>query len=232
MKKFICLFIATCTCFSAIGHTDVPSTREVLKSYAHDHQEIAAGYNALVAKWEAYKHETPNWDMDRLLLAIEYAAKKHAGQVRKDTAKSPYIIHPIGVTAMLWDIGNVRSVNVLTAGLLHDALEDTDATETEIEALFGPRVLYTVKEVTNDPTLKGDAIKQWQVDHAPTMSLDAQLVKLADRLYNVSDLTTSPPPSWSQEKVESYRDWGRKLLAALRGANQPLEEALETRTQA
>lgn len=83
-----------------------------------------------------------------------------------------------------------------------------------------------MKEVTNDPTLSGEENKQRQVDNAPEMSLDGQLVKLADRLYNVRDLN-NPPPSWSKEKVDEYYDWGEKLLAALRGSNEDLELALQ-----
>lgn len=231
MKKFTYLLVAALSLFGGALRADVNSTRELLQSYSANHPKVTETYDRLITEWESCHRQTPNWDLFRLLTAVEFAAQKHAGQVRKDAEMTPYIIHPLGVTALLWETGKVRSVNVLVAGLLHDTLEDTDATEGEIESLFGPRVLYTIKELTNDPTLEGDAIKEWQVQHAPTMSLDAQLVKLADRVYNVTDLSTSPPPSWPQEKIDSYRSWGRKLLDALRGANPPLEETLEALTQ-
>lgn len=216
--------------FTNPAFADIDSTREVLRSFSEERLEVTEAYNQLVSKWESYSnHHQDHWDFEKLLAAIEFAAEKHEGQVRKDVDATPYIIHPIGVAGLLWDIGEVRSVNVLIGALLHDTLEDTSTSENEIEELFGPRVLYTVKEVTNDPSLDSQENKQRQVDHAPTMSLDGQLVKLADRLYNVLDLEKSPPPSWSQEKIDNYRLWGRKLLQALRGTNQRLEDALEAR---
>ena len=120
----------------------------------------------------------------------------------------------------------MRSLNVLISALLHDTLEDTDATPEEIESLFGRRVRETVEELTNNPSMSGEENKQRQVDHAPSLSLNAQLVKLADRLYNIRDLR-NPPPTWNREKVTAYLNWGYKLLRALRGTNAYLENALE-----
>lgn len=203
---------------------DVSSARDVLGQYSEYNGDVLEAYDQAVESWQGYCQE--GWDMDRLLLAVEYAAKMHAGQVRKDASRTPYIVHPIGVANLLWEQGEVRSVNVLVAALLHDTLEDTDATEEEIEALFGYRVKETVREVTNDPGLSGEENKQRQVDHAPWMSLDAQLVKLADRVYNVRDLSP-PPPAWSKEKVDGYYQWGQRLLAALKGTNRGLENTLQ-----
>lgn len=205
---------------------DVNSTREILGHFSNHHPQVLKSYDKLVYQWVNYESSYPGeWDLDRLLLAVEFAAIKHEKQTRKDEEKTPYIIHPIGVAKLLWEVGEIRSSNVLIAALLHDTLEDTDATEEEIEHLFGSRVLETVKELTNDPTLNTQENKQRQVDHAKDLSLNGQLVKLADRLYNVRDLEI-PPPSWTQEKIDEYRKWGAKLLIALRGTNPQLENAL------
>ena len=210
INKWFKILIISFLCFGSYSFADINSTRVVLSSYCSDNSRVLELYDRVAKSWSEYEeHHKGHWDLERLLKAVEYAAKKHEGQVRKDAEKTPYIIHPIGVAELLWDVGNIRSVNVLTSALLHDTLEDTDATEEKIEALFGSRVLYTVKEVTNDPTISSQENKQRQVNHAPTMSLDGQLVKLADRLYNVRDLN-SPPPSWSDEKVDEYYSWGEK----------------------
>jgi len=213
-------------CLASYAFTDESSTREVLRNYSQDNHRVLEVYDRVIERWSEYKHQHKEWDLEKLLRALEYAAEKHEGQVRKDAEQTPYIVHPIGVSELVWDVGNIRSVNVLTAALLHDTLEDTDASADEIESLFGSRVLYTVQEVTNDPNLSGEENKQRQVDHAPTMSLDGQIVKLADRLYNVSDLK-SPPPSWSNKKIDQYYSWGEKLLIALKGTNEGLELALQ-----
>ncbi len=221
--------MAAFLCLGSYSFADVHSTREVLRSYSSNNPKVLQVYDRVTKSWVEYValHEG-QWDLEKLLKAVEFAAEKHEGQVRKDKEKTPYIVHPIGVSELLWDIGSVRSVNVLTSALLHDTLEDTDATEAEIEPLFGDRALYTVREVSNDPNLSGEENKQRQIDHAPMMSLDGQLVKLADRLYNVRDLDP-PPPSWSDEKVDGYYAWGEKLLFALRGTNSGLENALQRR---
>lgn len=209
---------------------DVSSTREVLSHFSNNHRGVLKSYDRLAYQWECYESSYPGeWDLDKLLQAVEFAAKKHANQKRKDRAATPYIIHPIGVAKLLWEVGAIRSTNVLVAALLHDTLEDTNTSEGEIESLFGVLVLNTVKEVTKDPLLSTDENKQREIDHAPFMSLNAQLVKLADRLYNVRDLEV-PPPTWSQEKINQYREWGGKLLRALRGTNIRLENALAALT--
>ncbi len=202
-------------------------TRDMLATYTEDNTSVLEMYYAIADQWETYHSEHENFPLNDLLAAVQYATIHHNGQYRKDAAHTPYIIHPIGVCRLLWEIGEIRSRNVLTAAILHDTLEDTDATEEEIEQLFGSRVLYTVQELTNDPNLSSDDNKQRQVDHAPHMSLDGQLAKLSDRLYNIQDLKDSPPPSWTQDDIDRYYSWGEKLLHALTGANTALEAELK-----
>ncbi len=200
---------------------------ETLCDLLPDNSQIRALTTRLIHEWEAYKASgNKNFEIDALILAIIYGAEKHHGQKRKDAAGTPYIIHPLQVCYNLWDIGQVRNSNILISSILHDSLEDTDATESEIEKYFGKRVCETIKEVSNDPNLDTNANKQRQIDHVPLMSQDARLLKLADRLANIVDLRT-PPPSWNTEKVDGYFTWGEKLLTALRGTNANLEAALE-----
>lgn len=198
-----------------------------LQPLASSNPHVLKMYDESVAEWFSYYQETDNnFDLPLLLKAVIFSATKHEGQFRKDTASTPYIIHPLGVARSLWEEGQVRDENVLVAALLHDTLEDTDANAEEIESEFGNTVSYTVAEHTNDPSLSGEQNKQRQIDHAPALSLNAQLVKLADRLYNIRDLRI-PPADWSEQKVENYRIWGEKLLHALKGTNPSLEHLLE-----
>ena len=76
--------------------------------------------------------------------ALVFATEKHAGQTRQDG--SPYIYHPIKVAELLKDTG--YDLRYQIAGILHDVLEDTDATEEEVRA-FGEDVLEAVKLVTS-----------------------------------------------------------------------------------
>ena len=215
-----------------LSFEDVASTREVLGHYSSENPKVLEMYDQASALWTKYSSLNPGeWKLEKLLAAVEYAAKKHEGQTRKDAEKTPYIIHPIGVSKILWEIGGIRDIDILSAALLHDTLEDTDATEEDITALFSGRVLSIIKELSNDPNLSTEENKQRQIDHAPHLSYEAKLVKLADRLYNVRDLVP-PPPDWSPEKVEGYYSWGEKLLDALRGTHKDLEEALENQLEA
>ncbi|NWH96310.1 MESH1 pyrophosphohydrolase, partial [Aegithalos caudatus] len=106
-------------------------------------------------------------EMARLLEAVDFAARKHKDQRRKDPEGTPYINHPI--------------------------VEDTDTTFSEIEQCFGAEVRRVVEEVTDDKTLPKMERKRLQIEHAPVCSRRAKLVKLADKLYNLRDLNRCTP---------------------------------------
>ena len=124
-------------------------------------------------------------EIDLLLTALRFSADKHCHQRRKDDLGSPYINHPIQVAETLWRIGGVRDLVLIIAALLHDTLEDTDATAAEILALFGVEVLNLVQEVSDDKTLPKAQRKRLQVETAPKKSFRAKQLKLADKSCNV-----------------------------------------------
>lgn len=158
-----------------------------------------------------------------LLKAVHFAAEKHKGQKRKDAEASPYINHPIQVTEILWRIGGVRDTTLLLAAVLHDTLEDTDATPEEIQEMFGGDVLALVKEVTDDKSLPKQVRKQRQVETAPHKSHRARMLKLADKISNVQDIIHTPPKDWSHERRREYVLWSERVVAGLRGVNEHLE---------
>jgi guanosine-3',5'-bis(diphosphate) 3'-pyrophosphohydrolase len=98
-----------------------------------------------------------------LLKAANFAAKKHRNQRRKDSARTPYINHPIGVANILTEEGDVDDIATLQAALLHDTVEDTDTTLEEIEQIFGEEVRKIVDEVTDDKRLPYEERKRLQV---------------------------------------------------------------------
>lgn len=200
--------------------------RLTLEQRASQNPQVMQMFDETVTLWhQHFIEQKGEFDLATLLKAVAFAAAKHEGGRRKDAAKTPYIIHPIAVARSLWEEGGIRSVNVLVAALLHDTIEDTGTKPEEIKKLFGKRVCTTVQELSNDPDLSRDENKQRQVDHAPEMSLDAQLVKLADRLCNIRDLRC-PPLAWSRAQVLDYLGWGEKLLKALKGTHSELEKLL------
>ena len=86
----------------------------------------------------------PNADMARVDKSVEYANAKHKYQKRKDG--SPHIIHPLAVAEVVAEIG--LDMDAILGALLHDCIEDTDASHEEIEKLFGATVAELVEGVT------------------------------------------------------------------------------------
>ena len=83
-----------------------------------------------------------------LASAIDYATEKHAGQKRK--SGEPYISHPLAVAGILIEWG--MDIDTVVAGVLHDTVEDTDATLDDLESLFGRDVAFLVDGVTKSFT--------------------------------------------------------------------------------
>lgn len=162
-----------------------------------------------------------------LLAAISFAARKHQDQRRKGQGKTPYINHPLRVLEILWDIGGVRELETLIAAVLHDTLEDTCTSAEELEVAFGSRVLDRVQEVTDDKSLPKAVRKRLQVEHAPHISDAAKLIKLADKIHNVYDVSHDPPPNWTHERIVGYINWAEDVVAGLRGVNSALDTAFD-----
>ena len=163
-------------------------------------------------------------NLNNLLQAASFAARKHTGQTRKGDDAQPYINHPLEVANLLSNVGKVEDFDVLIAAILHDTIEDTETTEQEITEFFGEKVGGYVLEVTDDKSLPKQERKQLQIEHAPHLSAGAKLIKLADKISNITDITKNPPADWSIERRLEYVDWGEKVVAGMRGANENLEK--------
>ncbi|MBU0592363.1 MAG: HD domain-containing protein [Gammaproteobacteria bacterium] len=166
--------------------------------------------------------------MGIVIEALAFAAHKHRDQRRKDANASPYINHPIALANVLANEGGVSDPAVLCAAILHDTIEDTETKVVELEEKFGSRITAIVLEVTDDKTLDPDVRKQLQIEHAPHISPEAQLIKLADKISNLRDILTSPPADWSIERKQAYFDWTEKVVAGLRGIHPGLELVYDT----
>ena len=160
----------------------------------------------------------------KILEAASFAAKKHRDQKRKGVLGEPYINHPLEVAKLLSVVGDVREHEILIAAVLHDTIEDTDTNETEIEKLFGKKVASYVLEVTDDKNLSKPARKQFQIDHAPKLSVGAKQIKLGDKISNIDDIIKNPPENWTLERKLEYVEWGEKVIEGVRGVNPSLEK--------
>jgi guanosine-3',5'-bis(diphosphate) 3'-pyrophosphohydrolase len=162
-------------------------------------------------------------DTSLLLRAAHFAAVKHIDQRRKGASAKPYITHPIEVSMILATVGSVTDAGILAAALLHDTVEDTDATFDEIEREFGSDVTSLVAEVTDDKTLDSATRKRLQVENAPHLTTRAKLIKLADKLCNVRDVSFDSPPNWSLQRCRDYVEWTKRVIDRCRGVNAALE---------
>jgi len=169
-----------------------------------------------------------NIDTGTLIEAVAFAAHKHRDQRRKDVSASPYINHPIALANVLANEGGVTDLVALCAAVLHDTVEDTDTTESELIERFGPEIASAVMEVTDDKSLDKAERKALQIEHARHMSHAAKLVKLADKISNLRDILASPPADWPVERKQAYFDWAANVVAGLRGANPKLEAVFDS----
>jgi guanosine-3',5'-bis(diphosphate) 3'-pyrophosphohydrolase len=166
-------------------------------------------------------------DMQLVLRALAFAAHKHRDQRRKDAQASPYINHPIALANCLANEGFVLEPLVLVSALLHDTVEDTETTLAELAQEFGERVSAIVSEVTDDKALPKAERKQAQIEHAPHISREARLVKLADKICNLRDVADKPPAGWGLARKREYFDWAKQVVDGLRGTSAPLEQAFD-----
>lgn len=127
---------------------------------------------------------------DRIQLALKFAQKKHMGQSRKFD-ETPYIDHPIGVVKILKEY--TSDEDIICAAYLHDTVEDTNTTLEEIKSIFHQNIASLVEELTSNREYEKKMGKpQYLTQKINAMSEKAKLIKLSDRLHNVSDIESNP----------------------------------------
>lgn len=127
--------------------------------------------------------------MDKLTLAIEFAAKAHDGMVRKKD-KTPYILHPLEAATI---VGTMTSdQDIISAAVLHDVVEDTEITIDEIEELFGNRVRKLVESETEDKRADLPPEDTWKIRKEESLkvlknaeNVDVLMLWLGDKLANM-----------------------------------------------
>lgn len=161
-------------------------------------------------------------ELGLFIRAVSYSADKHRFQRRKGVDAPPYINHAIEVADLLANLGGVDELPTLLAAILHDTVEDTDATYEELEREFGQEVRLLVAEVTDDKDLPRVERKRLQVERAPRMSPRAKQIKIADKICNVRDVVCNPPADWSVKTRREYLAWAERVVEGCRGANPNL----------
>ena len=155
-------------------------------------------------------------DLKIIQKAYNYALAKHGTQLRK--SGEPYIIHPVNVAYTIAELG--LDEHTICAALLHDVVEDTDASYEDIEAEFGLEIAEMVDGVTKLKQIQYASIEEHQVENYRKMFLamgkDIRviIIKLADRLHNMRTLEYLKKErqiAISEETMELYAPLANRL---------------------
>lgn len=166
-------------------------------------------------------------DLVRLAQAADYAARQHIAQRRKGPRAEPYVNHLTEVAALLAEATGGNDLVLLMGALLHDTLEDTDATYEDLVQRFGAEVAELVAEVTDDKSLPKEERKRLQITTTPAKSRRAKLLKIADKTSNLRGLVDSPPVGWTEARLRDYVVWANDVVRSCRGLNTRLEAAFD-----
>ena len=165
---------------------------------------------------QAITRYAPSADLEVIQRAYEYADEKHKNQLRK--SGELYIIHPLAVAEIVAEIG--LDTDAIVAALLHDCLEDTDASFEEISRMFGETVANLVEGVTKLTRVQYSTMEEQQMENLRkmfmAMSKDIRviLIKISDRLHNMRTLEYQTPAkqvSKSMETMEIYAPLAHRL---------------------
>ncbi|PRY95319.1 guanosine-3',5'-bis(diphosphate) 3'-pyrophosphohydrolase [Hasllibacter halocynthiae] len=153
--------------------------------------------------------------------AALFAARRHAGQ-RAPLSGDPYVNHVIEVARRVAAAGADEAL--VAAAILHDVVEDTDATLRDVEERFGPAIAGIVAEVTDPSGLSEDRRRARQVEHAPRLSDAAKRLKLADKTANLLEVVRH---GGDGARGAAYVEWGAAVGEGLRGVDPALEERFD-----
>ena len=134
------------------------------------------------------------YDLSKIISAYEFAAKAHDGQMR--SSGKPYITHPLAVAYTLLELG--MDTDTICAALLHDVVEDTDATLDDLKKRFGQDVALLVDGVTKLSKIPTSTKEEQQAENirkillAMSQDIRVMIIKLSDRLHNMRTLKYRP----------------------------------------
>ncbi len=155
-------------------------------------------------------------DIETVRRAYEFSADVHKGQKRK--SGEPYFVHPVAVAGVITDLK--LDVPSIATGLLHDTVEDTLTTLSEIEHMFGAEIAALVDGVTKIGQINFRSREEKQAENfrkmvvAMARDIRVILVKLADRTHNMRTLEALPPDrqqAIAQETIDIYAPLAHRL---------------------
>jgi guanosine-3',5'-bis(diphosphate) 3'-pyrophosphohydrolase len=155
--------------------------------------------------------------------AAELAARRHSGMARKGRGNEPYINHLTEVANLLSAATDGADAELVAAGWLHDAIEDTETTREELAKKFSERIASLVVECTDDMSLPKAERRRLQVINASHKSPSAKLIKIADKVSNIHARILPDPTTEERDDLVDYTNWAEQVVAGCRGGNAWLD---------
>lgn len=153
----------------------------------------------------------------QIVKALTFAQNKHKGQLQKGVQNAPFIDHLIEVVQWIHLQHFEHDEQLITATLLHDVLEKTNATERDIQNLFSKEILTIVLELTDNPSLNKNEQKKAQVKTAGLLSETASIIRIADKAQNIHFISTNPNLNWTTEQKFEYFEWAEEVVQNING---------------
>ena len=155
---------------------------------------------------DTVKGYNPSANFQQIDAAYQYASTHHAGQNRKDG--SPFVTHPLAVAQIVAEELHLDTESIVAA-LLHDTIEDTDATHEEISKLFSPTVADLVEGVSKLTRVHYTSKEEEQMENLRKMlmamakDIRVILIKISDRLHNMRTMEYQTPEKQKQKSFET-----------------------------
>jgi (p)ppGpp synthase/HD superfamily hydrolase len=163
-------------------------------------------------------------ELPKTRAALAYAEHQHAGQ-RRAADGEPFILHPVEVGSLLYEAGATDPV--VAAGVLHDTIEKTSVTETDIRTRFGREIATLVLAVSEDPKIDGyEERKAMLRDQVAAAGPDAQMIFAADKISKVRELALERRRRSRMSGAGGSRFAPERRLAHYRRCCRMLEERL------
>ena len=196
-----------------IPYWETEKYKNHIRDYRADMKKLAAGFSAP--------------EGERILRALEVAIEAHKTQKRK--SGEPFVMHPVASAKILNELG--LDADSITAGLLHDCIEDTNLTKADIAGAFGHDVALLVDGVTKLGQIEYSSREEEQMEDLRRMfiamakDIRVIIIKLADRLHNIRTIQYQKPVKQSEiclETMEIYAPLAHRL--GIHGIKEELED--------
>jgi len=163
-----------------------------------------------------------------VMFCLEFAAQRHRNQRRNDSEGTPFINYPIGVANILVQEGGIEDLEIIEAAILQKTLEDSLNTLEDITSNFSSKVGAIVDELTAEKRYPNDQQRKFEVENASRKSYAAQLIGMADKIYELRECSKYLPQGWNEQMRYEYYIWVKQVVQHYYPANYAMASSLQT----